>query len=85
MKTGVIVYVTGDDCSMDPDEQKRFVQEYMKAHRVEIVSKNHGYNDISDAWWFLTAKGMQRIVCLMAEYTGVGLLKLTDRKLRLCG
>jgi hypothetical protein len=85
MKTGLIVYVTGDDAQMDADKQMRIVKESMNASRVEIVSRHHGHNDISDAWWFLTAKGTHRIVCLMAEYTGVGGLKFFDRQIRLCG
>lgn len=84
MKTGIILYIAGDDAEND------FV-EYaidnldIEADRVEVVSANSGHFDISDAWWFLTIKGMQRIVCMAAESTGFGTLKLTGRQLRLCG
>jgi hypothetical protein len=85
MKTGIIVYVTGDDARMDADRQARLVKERMNASRVEIVSKNHGHNDVSDAWWSLTAKGMHRIICLMASCSGADNLLLQGRQIRLCG
>jgi hypothetical protein len=85
MKTGIIVYVTGDDAQMDVDQQARLVKESMHASGVEIVSKHHGHHDISDAWWSLTAKGMHRIICLIAEYSVAGILKFTDRQIRLFG
>ncbi|MCU0599009.1 MAG: hypothetical protein MUE70_07105 [Desulfobacterales bacterium] len=85
MKTGIIVYITGDDAHMDAESQARFVRETMNASRVEIVSRQHGHYDISDAWWSMTAKGMHRIICLIAEYSGAGVLRFTDRQIRLCG
>ena len=44
-----------------------------------------GHFDISDAWWALTAKGMQQISCHMARCTDDGHLELTGKVLRLCG
>jgi hypothetical protein len=85
MKTGIIVYVTGDDTQMDAARQAQLVRESMDASRVEIISKNHGHNDVSDAWWSLMAKGMHRIICMTASCSGTGGLKFTDRQLRLCG
>jgi hypothetical protein len=70
---------------MDVERQTRLVRENMNASGVEIVSRRHGHNDISDAWWSLTARGMHRIICLVAEYSNDSGLKFTDRQIRLCG
>jgi hypothetical protein len=85
MKTGIIVYVTGDDTQMDAARQAQLVKESLNASRVEIVSKNYGHNDISDAWWSLKAKGMHRIICLLASYSIEENLLLKGRQFRLCG
>jgi hypothetical protein len=85
MKTGLIIYVTGDDADLDADKQAHLFRERLKASRVEIVSKNHGHNDISDAWLSLTTKGMHQIICLLASSSESGNLLLQGRQLRLCG
>jgi hypothetical protein len=85
MKTGIIVYVTGDDSKMDPAQQTAVLKRITSASRVELISKNFGHKDIADAWWSLTAKGMHRIICMAAEYSGAGGISLTGRELRLCG
>ena len=85
MKTGIIVYVTGDDTSMDPVTHKRRIKDFMSADLVEIISMHHGHHDICDAWCDLTVKGMQRIICVIAEISGINSLRLTGRQLRLCG
>ncbi len=85
MKTGIIVYVAGDDALMDPDQHARTIKDRMHAEQVEIVSRRHGHYDVSDAWWTLTAKGMHRIICLITELSGFGDLILTDRQFRLSG
>lgn len=85
MKTGVIIYVTGDDSAIDTAKQSQLIKELMKADRVEIISRQFGHNDISDAWWSLTVKGMHRIVCVAAQCSGLGNLKLSGRQLQLCG
>jgi len=85
MKTGIIVYVTGDDSAIDTGKQSELIKDMMKADKVEIISRQYGHNDITDAWWSLTAKGMQRIVCVLAQCSGLGNLKLSGRQLQLCG
>jgi len=85
MKTGIIVYVTGDDSGIDEAEQSQLIKDMMKADKVEIISRQFGHNDITDAWWSLTVKGMQRIVCVLAQCSGMGNLQLSGRQLRLFG
>ncbi len=84
MKTGVIVYVTGNE-SPAADTEAAVKNLNIDADRLEIVSDKSGHFDIADAWWTLTVKGMQRIFCMIAEYSTPKELKLTGRSLRLCG
>ena len=86
MKTGVIVYLVGNrslDDTVDFEEAKKRLK--IKADRVEIVSSIDGNYDVMDAWWLLTAKGMKRIICMIAEVIDRSELRLTGHKLRLCG
>lgn len=86
MKTGVIVYVLGeDDPGPDVDLEKEAGRLGIEADRVELVSRRAGHFDVSDAWWLLTAKGMNRILCALGHLTDSGSLKLTGRVLRLAG
>ena len=85
MKTGIIVYVTGDDSAIDAAEQSQLIKDMMKADQVEIISRQYGHNDITDAWWSLTVKGMHRIVCVLGQCSGMGNIQFSKRQLRLCG
>lgn len=85
MKTGLILYVLGDDRAFDMKDLLRIGSQKVSADRVEIVSRHAGHFDISDAWWALTTKGMQRIVCNIAEIDSKGALSLSGRDMRLCG
>jgi len=86
MRTGVILYVVGEN----PMEENTDIGSEIKklepgTDRVEIVAKNAGHFEIADAWWALTFKGMQRIVCIIGEVNNAGTLQLKNRMLRLCG
>jgi hypothetical protein len=86
MKTGVIVYVLGEDDpgpAVDLEQEARRLEN--EADRVELVSRRAGHFDVSDAWWLLTAKGMNRILCSLAHLTDSGRLQLTGPVLRLAG
>lgn len=86
MKTGVIVYLVGKkslDDEIDFEEAKKRLK--ITADRVEIVSSIGGNYDVMDAWWLLTAKGMKRIICMIAEVISRSEFRLTGHKLRLCG
>ena len=86
MKTGVIVYVVGME-RFDGifDERGAAKGLGLEADRVEVVFSGEDHFDIMDAWWLLTVKGMQRVVCMIGEIANRSDLKLTGRELRLCG
>ena len=68
MKTGVIVYLLDDH--LPPEREPEVAAAFKKIHRadrVEIVSHGQVHFDIMDAWWRLTAKGMQKFVCVYAK------------------
>ena len=84
MKKGAIIYITGEEsASADQNVEKAVADLGLKADQVEIISNKTGHFDISDAWWQLTVKGMQQLVCMAAKFNRTGLLQLTGRELRL--
>jgi len=86
VRTGVIVYLAGGDVAgFGADLCEQVEKLGINADRVEIVSSCSGHFDVMDAWWSLTSKGMGRIICMLAEMSANGSLKLTGRELRLCG
>lgn len=86
MRTGVIVYVSNTGpVESDRDVESEIQSLNITADRIEVIAPNTGHFDIPDAWWSLTVRGMQRIVCMMAELTDQGRFRLTGRELRLCG
>ncbi len=86
MKTGVIVYIAGRNKSGSEIDCDATIKELgIEADMVETISQTSGHFDVPDAWLALTVKGMQRIYCMIAEYTQSDGLKLQDKKMRLCG
>jgi len=86
MKSGLIIYVVGKEpVNWDADYELMVIKQNTKADLVEIITANTGHFDVLDAWWSLLTKGMQRIVCMIGEFSPTGSLTITDRKLRLCG
>ena len=86
MKKGAIVYIAGGERMGDDFDLEQAVKRLnIKADRVEVVSPEAGHFDVMDAWWMLMAKGMKLVVCMLAEVESHSKLKLTGRKLRLCG
>lgn len=87
MRTGAIIYVAGDEPEQgfahSPGELIR--NSGIQADHLEIMTRTSGHFDIHDAWWRLIAKGMQRVMCLIAEVNDSGALRLTGRQMRLCG
>jgi len=57
----------------------------IQADRWEIITRSTGPADIHDAWWRLLTKGMQQVLCLLAEVDSNGEIRLTGRQMRLCG
>ena len=84
MKTGAIIYVIGKENDKDFDVIKAVKNLKIEADKVEIVSSRSGHFDIMDAWWSLTAKGMKRIVCMIAEIINGSDIRLTGREIQLC-
>ncbi len=84
MKTGAIIYVIGKENDKDFDVKEAVKNLKIEADKVEIVSSRSGHFDIMDAWWSLTAKGMKRIVCKIAEITNGSDIRLTGREIQLC-
>ncbi len=84
MKTGAIVYVIGKENDKDFDVKEAVKNLKIEADKVEIVSSRSGHFDVMDAWWSLTAKGMKRIVCIIAEIINGSDLRLTGREIQLC-
>ena len=87
MKTGAIIYMTGEtDCLEIPDGKGILLKKLgVHADRCEIITRNTGPADIHEAWWYLLSKGMQEVVCMMAEMDNNGDIQLTGRQMRLCG
>lgn len=84
MKKGAIIYITGErQTYADLSIKKAVADLNLKADKIEIISNEMGHFDISDAWWQLTVKGMQQIVCMAANFSKAGTLQLTGRELRL--
>jgi hypothetical protein len=85
MKTGLIVYVVGTEpADWDAVSEMKIIRQISRADRVEIISAQWGHLDVLDAWWWLLAKGMKRVICMIGEFTPNGHLTLQDRKLCLC-
>ncbi|MBW2219869.1 MAG: hypothetical protein JRF40_10325 [Deltaproteobacteria bacterium] len=85
MKTGAIVYVVGkENLSKNIDMAMALKNLEINADRVEFVSPGSGHFDIIYAWWSLTAKGMKRIVCMIAEIVNGSDLRLTGHEIQLC-
>ena len=86
MKTGIIVYVAGnDDREPEIDLEKQIKDLNLEADKVELVSRRSGHFDVLDAWWYLTTKGINHVKCAIGELTESGHIQLTGRELRLSG
>lgn len=85
MKTGIIVYLVGNESpEKDFDEKEAVKNLNLQADRVELVFSGEKHFDVMDAWFALTTKGMNRIVCMMGEIADRSAIRLTGRELCLC-
>jgi hypothetical protein len=86
MRTGIIVYVTGEPPAISPinadADRKRLG---VDADAVVWIAPDTGEADIHYAWWALQCRGMARVICKTAAVDPAGTLRLTGRELRLCG
>jgi hypothetical protein len=76
------VYVIGKEVKDDINIEDAIATLDVKADRIEVVSTAF---DVMDAWWRFTAKGMAKIICMIAEPGANSKLRFTGRELRLCG
>ncbi len=85
MKTGIIVYVLGNQSpDKDFDEREAVKNLNVKADRVEFVFSGQNSFDMSDAWLKLIQKGMNHVVCKYGEIEGTSVIRLKERELQLC-
>ena len=86
MKSGLIIYVVGKEPpNWDAEFELMTIKKNTKVDLVEIITAKTGHFDVLDAWWSLLTKGMQRITCMIGEFSPAGNLTLTSRELHLCG
>jgi hypothetical protein len=85
MKTGLIVYVVGKEpADWDAASETKTIRQFSQADLVEIITTQSGHFDVLDAWWYLLARGMKQVICMIGEFSPNGHLALQDRKLCLC-
>ena len=85
MKTGVILYITGDHGGCDMETIVKNGVKRFSADGVEVISPTSGHWDIDYAWWSLITKGMHRIICSIVDVDGSGSAGFSDRVMPLCG
>jgi len=86
MKSGVIIYVTGNapqDWTENDEADVRNLE--AQADLIEIITTQTGHFDVLDAWRDLLSKGMSRVTFKMAVFGESGEIEFTGRELRLCG
>jgi len=84
MKTGIIVYVPGESKSIEdlPMENLQAKKHDLGADKLSLATD---MEEVIQNWLELTRKGMERIICKMAEVEDQACLRLTGQELRLCG
>jgi hypothetical protein len=87
MKTGIIVYVVGNQEGKGQfDEKEALGKLGVKADRVEFVfSGTGGDDDLAYSWWTMIRKGMARIVCMTGERIAASDIRLLGREMQLSG
>jgi len=86
MKTGVIIYATGNPPNDWSEEREKEACEFTdQGDLVRIITRVTGHFDVLDAWFELTSKGRSLIICKLASFDEEGKMRLTGRELRLCG
>lgn len=84
MKTGIIIYVTGESKLIEdlPMENLQAKKHDLEADKLSLATD---MEEVIQNWLELTLKGMERIVCKIAEVEDQARLRLTGQELRLCG
>ena len=86
MKTGIIVYVLGNQLRTDQfDEKQALLGLDIDADRVSFVFSENTEDDIAYSWWEMVRTGMSRILCMTGELTLPSTIRLTGWQLQLSG
>ena len=86
MKSGVIIYVTGNaPQGWSEGDEIRIRSTESQADLIEIITTKTGHFDVLDAWRDLLSKGMSLVTCKMAVFSESGEIEFTGKNLRLCG
>ncbi len=86
MKNGVIVYVAGQAPENWSEEMENALKkDAVGADAVEFITSRSGHFDIADAWYALTVRGMNHIVCKSAVFGEKDQVRFTGKEMRLCG
>ncbi len=86
MKTGAILYVTGDTAPEKEIQALKLARDLgIRADRAALVSSTMGYEDVIDAWWALLTQGMKRVICCAVSSQDGKTFLLKGQPLRLCG
>jgi hypothetical protein len=82
MKTGIIFYITGEK---DPEQEinQNSVKNALPSADLYRFADNE--EEIVNYWWELTAKGMHRILCQIAQLERDNNIRITQKSLRLSG
>lgn len=86
MKSGVIVYVAGQaPADWTLEKEASLAKAVAGADAVELITSQSGHFDIADAWYALTVRGVNHIVCKAAVFDDRGQVFFTGKEMRLCG
>ncbi len=82
MKTGIIFYLDGGE-SIEQEIHPDSLKENLPVADVYRFAETE--NEVVNYWWELTALGMHRILCQLAQVDEDSNLLIKERCLRLCG
>ncbi|MEF8942556.1 MAG: hypothetical protein V5B78_07140 [Desulfohalobiaceae bacterium] len=82
MKTGIILYIAGE---RDPEWEMELKGLEKDLPRAELYRLAESEDEVVNHWWELTAKGMHRILCQVAQLDADNTVRITERCMRLSG
>lgn len=82
MKTGIIFYIAG---GKDPGQEVDQASVKNELPLANIYRFADSEDEILNYWWELTAKGMHRILCQVAQLEANNTVRITERCMRLSG
>ncbi len=86
MKTGIICYVRTDVNLLELDEVKKELKKiFNDADLIEIATAPNSEEDMWNAWWNMTRRGMKKILLRFVEIGKDMSVRFTGKEMRLCG